>query len=125
MLSLAGIPATAGFIGKIYLIEAVVNGGYAWLGVIIVIGSMISLGYYLRVIAAMWMRESPEGVTALAANGRPVIAGGSEEAPGDGRNIEVALVALAFGLATVFFGIVPQPLYDLAHHAASSLTSFL
>jgi NADH-quinone oxidoreductase subunit N len=125
MLSLAGIPATAGFIGKIYLIEAVVNGGYAWLGVIIVIGSMISLGYYLRVIAAVWMREAPDGVTALAANGRPVIAGGSEEAPSDGRNIEVALVALVCGAATVFFGIVPQPLYDLAHHAASSLTSVL
>jgi len=125
MLSLAGIPATAGFIGKIYLIGALVNGGYAWLGVIIVVGSAISLGYYLRVIAAVWMRESPEGAAAVAPGSRPVIAGGSEEAPRDGRHIEVAAVALVFGLATVFFGIVPQPLYELAQHAASSLTSFL
>src|SRR5205085_5419501 len=61
MLGLAGIPATAGFIGKFYLIDASVSGGYTWLGVVIVVGSMISLGYYLPVIAAMWMRESPAG----------------------------------------------------------------
>ena len=125
MLSLAGIPATAGFIGKIYLIQALVDGGYAWLGVIIVVGSAISLGYYLRVVAAVWMRESPEPVVVVAGNGLPVIAGGSEEAATEGRHIEVVLVALAFGLATIFFGIVPQPLFELAQHAANSLTSFL
>ena len=47
MLALAGIPATAGFMGKFYLIDAAVPGGYTWLGVVIVVGSMISLGYYL------------------------------------------------------------------------------
>ena len=61
MLGLAGIPATAGFIGKFYLIDAAVSGGYTWLGIVIVVGSMISLGYYLPVIAAMWMREAPYG----------------------------------------------------------------
>ena len=55
MLSLAGFPATAGFIGKFYLIDASVAGDYAWLGIAIVVGSMISLVYYLRVIAVMWM----------------------------------------------------------------------
>jgi len=125
MLSLAGIPATAGFIGKIYLIRALVDGNYAWLGVIIVVGSMISLGYYLRVIAAVWMRDSPAPAAALAGNGRPLIAGGSEEAASDGRDFEVMLVAVLFGAATVFFGIVPQPLFDLAQHAANSLTAFL
>jgi NADH-quinone oxidoreductase subunit N len=55
MLSLAGFPATAGFMGKFYLIDATVQGDYAWLGVVIVIGSIISLGYYLRVIAVMWL----------------------------------------------------------------------
>ena len=59
MLGLAGIPATAGFIGKFYLIDAAVDGDYTWLGVVIVIGSMISLAYYLKVIAAMWMAEAP------------------------------------------------------------------
>jgi NADH-quinone oxidoreductase subunit N len=123
MLSLAGIPATAGFIGKVYLIQALVNGDYTWLGVVIVVGSMISLGYYLRVVAAIWMRETP--VPALAtANGRPVLAGGSPEADAEQARpqLEVVLVALAFAAATIFFGIVPQPLFDLANHAAASLT---
>ncbi len=74
MLGLAGIPATAGFIGKFYLIDAAVSGGYTWLGVAIVVGSMISLGYYLPVIAAMWMREAPagDGTARLLASPRAV-----------------------------------------------------
>ena len=59
MLGSAGLPATAGFIGKLYLIEALVEGHYTWLAVFIAVGTMISLAYYLRVVAAMWMR--PEG----------------------------------------------------------------
>jgi NADH:ubiquinone oxidoreductase subunit 2 (subunit N) len=47
------------------------------------------------------------------------------EADTAGRHLEVTFVALAFSLATVFFGIVPQPLFELAQHAAGSLTSFL
>jgi NADH-quinone oxidoreductase subunit N len=124
LLSLAGIPATAGFIGKIYLIQALVDGGYTWLAVMIVVGSMISLGYYLRVIAAMWMRAVPAPLPALA-RARPLIAGGSDEAETAGRNFEVTIVAGAFAIATVFFGIVPQPLFELAQHAAGSLTGLL
>ena len=55
MLSLAGIPGTVGFIGKFQLIHALVDGDYTWLAIVLVIGSMISLGYYLRVVAAIWM----------------------------------------------------------------------
>src|SRR3954468_8845575 len=65
-LGLAGIPATAGFIGKVYLIDALADGGYTWLGVVIVIGSMISLAYYLRVVAAMWMPPGREPQPAIA-----------------------------------------------------------
>ncbi len=78
MLALAGIPATAGFIGKFYLIDAAVAGGYTWLGVVIVIGSMISLGYYLPVIATMWMSPSPAAATT-PPSAIPAIAGGSPE----------------------------------------------
>ncbi len=124
MLSLAGIPATAGFIGKVYLIQALVDGDYTWLAVVIVVGSMISLGYYLRVIAAVWMRTAP-AAAPRNANGRPVLAGGSAEADTEGRHLEVAIVAVAFAVATIFFGIIPQPLFDFANHAAASLTSFL
>ena len=66
MLGLAGLPATAGFIGKLYLIEALVEGDYTWLAVFIAVGTMISLAYYLRVVAAMWMRPEAGAVPAIA-----------------------------------------------------------
>jgi NADH-quinone oxidoreductase subunit N len=147
MLALAGIPATAGFVGKFYLIDAAVAGGYAWLGVVIVIGSMISLGYYLPVIATMWLRDAP-GAEARAASPPPASAGGplpalaggspelDDQASGalvapdggpaprtaGGTPYEVALVAVAAGAATIFFGIVPQPLFDLFQHAGGALS---
>ena len=74
MLSLAGFPATAGFFGKLYLIEAAVDNDYAWLGVAIVLGSAISLAYYLRVVAAVWMRSPSEAVDARPGR-RPGAAG--------------------------------------------------
>ncbi len=143
MLGLAGIPATAGFIGKFYLIDAAVSGGYTWLGVVIVIGSMISLGYYLPVVATMWMGEgpqdapSPAGATASTPHGPapglpgegglPALAGGSPEldeplSPRTGApQPEVALVAVLAGAATLFFGIIPEPLFNLVQGAGSAL----
>jgi NADH-quinone oxidoreductase subunit N len=129
MLALAGIPATAGFIGKFYLIDAAASGGYTWLGVVIVVGSMISLGYYLPVIAAMWMRESAAGEAHATTGPLPALAGGSAEleqellssGPAPRRQPEVALVALLAGAATIFFGIVPQPLFNLVHGAGAAL----
>ncbi|HEX4466859.1 MAG TPA: NADH-quinone oxidoreductase subunit N [Solirubrobacteraceae bacterium] len=122
MLGLAGMPATAGFMGKFYLIDAAVNGGYAWLGIVIVIGSMISLGYYLPVIATMWLREEPARVPApgQAPGSLPALAGGSPELD-TGRGLEVVFVAILAGAAIVFFGIVPQPLFDLVHHAGAAI----
>jgi NADH-quinone oxidoreductase subunit N len=148
MLGLAGIPATAGFMGKFYLIDAAVSGGYTWLGVVIVIGSMISLGYYLPVIAAMWMRSAPSpediavaGVRQPPAGPLPAIAGASSELypPAEpaamgavdlasphptGPQVEVVLVAILAGAATLFFGIIPQPLFDLVQHVGSGLGLF-
>jgi NADH-quinone oxidoreductase subunit N len=128
MLALAGIPGTVGFIGKFQLIHALVSGGYTWLAIVLVIGSMISLGYYLRVVATMWMRprsvEAPAGVGGLAP-----IAGGSPEAdavedsPTSGAfaQPEVVLVGAVFAAAAVFFGIVPSPLFHLAAHAGHAI----
>ena len=87
MLALAGFPATAGFFGKIYLIDATVSNGYSWLGVVIVLGSAVSLAYYLRVIAAVWMRspsEIPAGVAARrrgAPSDRRWVPGGRRGGP--------------------------------------------
>jgi NADH-quinone oxidoreductase subunit N len=88
MLALAGFPATAGFFGKLYLIEAAVDNGYAWLGIVIVIGSAVSLAYYLRVVAAVWMRPASDALTARPGGGgavRPAMAGGSPEADDEAR----------------------------------------
>jgi NADH-quinone oxidoreductase subunit N len=132
MLSLAGIPATAGFVGKFYLISATVDNGYTWLGVMIVVGSMISLAYYLRVVAAMWMRPVPEPTVTA----RPVMAGGSPEADalaapgaertaGPGRQPEVVALAVVCAAASIVFGILPSPLFDAARDAGAALAGLL
>ncbi|MDA0178897.1 NADH-quinone oxidoreductase subunit N [Solirubrobacter phytolaccae] len=154
MLALAGFPVTAGFFGKIYLINAAVDNGYAWLGVAIVIGSAISLAYYLRVVAAVWMREAP--ATSLTLSARPIMAGGSQEAddearaagiePGadTGRVIaddfaepsiavsgprlsqpEVVFVAIVCSIVTIAFGVYPEPLMDVARDAGAAFSSLL
>ncbi len=128
MLALAGFPVTAGFIGKFYLIEATVDGGYTWLAVFIVVGSMISLAYYLKVIAAIWMTPSPDVageavVTAAALPGgeAPALAGGSDEATGLRAQGEVVFVAVLFGALTIVLGVVPQPLFDVMRDVGAAL----
>jgi NADH-quinone oxidoreductase subunit N len=139
MLALAGLPGTAGFIGKLFLIQAAVDGDYTWLGVAIVVGTMISLAYYLRVIAAVWMR--PGAQSEPEAGGVPAIAGGSPEAdaeslaepargpvgpaaPGIRCRVIIALTVLA-AAATVFFGVFPSPLVDWAEKAGEAIAPFL
>jgi NADH-quinone oxidoreductase subunit N len=135
MLSLAGFPATAGFFGKIYLIEAAVDNQYAFLGVAIVLGSALSLAYYLRVVAAVWL-SAPEEARAPAGLGapgaRPAIAGGSQEADGvidaprrAGGMLPITIVAVVCAIATVALGIYPEPLFNVAEDAGRALTSLL
>ncbi len=122
MLSLAGLPGTAGFIAKLFLIEAAVDADYTWLGVMIAIGTMISLAYYLRVVAAIWMRPAAERPPAAV----PAIAGGSQEADaavsGARCKVIIGLILLATA-ASVFFGIIPSPLVDWAANAGESIAS--
>lgn len=59
MLSLGGIPPTLGFLGKWYIFAAAIDGGWAWLAVVGVINTAVSLYYYLRVVVVMCMREAP------------------------------------------------------------------
>jgi NADH-quinone oxidoreductase subunit N len=136
MLALAGIPGTVGFVGKFQLIDALVSGDYTWLAIVLVIGAMISLGYYLRVVATIWMRQ-PQPAPALVP-----IAGASPEAdpprpvaaslpaagapspppPRPGRpDLAILAVAGVFSAATIFFGILPQPLFHFAKHAANAI----
>ena len=106
LVSLAGIPPTAGFIGKFYLFMAAVNGGMAWLAVVAVIFAAISAFYYLRIVMVMYMRE-PEDAAASQSR--------LETSP-----------ALSFVLAcaiagVVFLGLFPNGLWALASQAAPLL----
>jgi NADH-quinone oxidoreductase subunit N len=124
MLSLAGFPATAGFIGKFYLIDASVAGDYAWLGVVIVIGSMISLVYYLRVVAVMWMGKFEVELPSLPRRQARPVTGWSPEADARAQP-EVTAVAVLAAAATIFFGIVPSPLFNVARDVGTSISSLI
>ena len=128
MLALAGLPGTSGFMGKLFLIEATVDGDYTWLGVAIVIGTMVSLAYYLRVVAR---RLDAPGADRGAAR-RPVrsdardrrcVAGDRAVHEGASRCALIVGSALLCGAATIAFGVAPSPLIDWASHAAGSLAT--
>jgi NADH-quinone oxidoreductase subunit N len=141
MLSLAGFPVTAGFFGKIYLIDAAVDNQYAFLGIAIVLGSAISLAYYLRVVAAVWLAEPAVArvpVPLTTPGGRPAIAGGSVEADDDvaavaavaaepepERQVELGIVAVVCAALTLALGIYPGPLFDVAQDAGAALSGLL
>lgn len=137
MIGLAGLPGTAGFIGKLLLIRAAVDGDFTWLGVAIVLGTMVSLVYYLRIVAVVWARESEAPVARTPGEPVPAIAGGApaeDESPPDragpglgrslglgGLQLEVAAVALVCAAATIVFGVAPDPLTDFAARAGEGL----
>ncbi|MCX7930228.1 MAG: NADH-quinone oxidoreductase subunit N [Chlorobi bacterium] len=58
MFSLAGIPPMAGFFGKYYLFASAVEAGYTWLAVVGVVGSMVSVYYYIGVVVFMYFKEA-------------------------------------------------------------------
>jgi NADH-quinone oxidoreductase subunit N len=60
LLSLAGLPPTAGFVGKFYLFSSAIKGGYLWLAIIGVLNSVVSVYYYLRVTIFMYMKRPEE-----------------------------------------------------------------
>jgi NADH-quinone oxidoreductase subunit N len=103
LLSLVGIPPTAGFVGKFYLFGAAVRSGYVWLAVIGVLNSAAAAYYYLRIIVNMYMRE-PEGTPAVIM---PSFAGA------------LAVVVALWGVMQL--GIFPAPLFDLAQSAVLPL----
>ena len=103
MLSLGGIPPTAGFMGKVWLFGAAIDAGFIWLAVIAVANSALSIYYYLRVVVFMWINEEK-------AAGSEVVIG-----PAMGVALGVAM------LGTVIFGVYPQFLFEHAEAAARTL----
>jgi NADH-quinone oxidoreductase subunit N len=102
MLSLGGIPPTAGFMGKFWLFSAAIEAGYVWLAVIGVLNSAISLYYYVRVVVFMWIKEETIG--------SPV-----QMSPALGLVVVVAIAG------TLIFGVYPAPLFDFAVQSARTL----
>jgi NADH-quinone oxidoreductase subunit N len=95
LLSLAGMPLTAGFIGKFYLVAAGV-GSMLWLLVIVLlVNSAIGLFYYLRIIAVMFVREPEPGVTLPA------------------RLLTGGLVLAALFVILICLGVYPTPLLEM------------
>jgi NADH-quinone oxidoreductase subunit N len=104
LLAFAGIPLTSGFIGKFAVFQAAIAGGALPLVIVGVLASAIAAFFYVRVIVLMFFSEP-------AADGPDVLRPGIFTG-----------VAVAFGVVTtLFFGIVPEPLLNLANQAASHL----
>jgi NADH-quinone oxidoreductase subunit N len=61
LLSLAGIPPTAGFFGKLYVVQAAIGSGLTTLAVLMLLNSVLAAYYYLRVMVYMYMREPAPG----------------------------------------------------------------
>jgi NADH-quinone oxidoreductase subunit N len=94
LLSLLGLPVTAGFFGKFYVFKAAVNSHLIWLAVLMAVNSIIGAYYYFRLIVVMYMREpNLEAGPAPAVIGFPL-------------PVNVVLVVTAAG--TVYFGLFPN-----------------
>jgi NADH-quinone oxidoreductase subunit N len=107
LLSLAGFPFTGGFIGKVYILRSAVENGLLPLAIVLVLASLVSYWYYLRVAWYMWFSEPSAEVAAE----EPVVVAGSMKA---------ALVLAAFLI--VLLGVLPNELLDAAQRSAAALS---
>jgi NADH-quinone oxidoreductase subunit N len=104
LLSLGGIPPTAGFIGKYYLFAAAVKSGYGWLAIIAVLMSAVSMFYYFRLVVAMYLKEEREAEIALS------------------WPLQATIVACLVG--TLLLGILPeQALREVKRSAATVIAA--
>jgi NADH-quinone oxidoreductase subunit N len=102
LLSLGGIPPTAGFIGKYYIFQAAVQEGHYTLAIIGVLTSVVSVFFYLRIVVMMYMTEGP-------AVPRPRVPG-------------LAMAGLALATFAVFYlGVLPTRVLQLAPDSLSTI----
>jgi NADH-quinone oxidoreductase subunit N len=99
LISLTGIPPTAGFVAKLLVFNAAVEADLVWLALVGVLNSVISAYYYLRVVLVMFTRE-PEQATSF------------QPSPYLGLAMTIAVVGL------LVIGVYPNPLVSAADHAA-------
>ncbi|HWR50063.1 MAG TPA: NADH-quinone oxidoreductase subunit N [Bryobacteraceae bacterium] len=101
LLSLIGVPLTAGFFGKFYIFKAALGADLVWLTVLGLLNSAVSVYYYLRILVVMYMQEPTE----TTANLPPIPAG-----------IQATLWASA--VATIVLGVYPSLVLDFADRSA-------
>jgi len=106
MLSLLGFPGTLGFIGKWYILSALVAEGQMILAVVIVLTTVISAGYYLPVIMSMYMKPALSEESHLTTRLWPAGVG----------------AVIASVVAVVLFGVWPAGVLDVAGRSAATLT---
>jgi NADH-quinone oxidoreductase subunit N len=99
MFALAGIPPTAGFVGKFYIFSAAVQAGYIWLAIIGVMNSLVSVFYYLRITVLMYMKPAEADLGPVAFS-----------------PAQAAVVAVT-AAGVLLIGIFPGGLYNLAVNA--------
>ena len=93
LLSLLGLPVTAGFFGKFYIFKAAVNANLIWLAIFVAANSIIGAYYYFRLIVVMYMREPAENVAVEPPMVFPA-------------TVNIVLAVAAVG--TVYFGLFPN-----------------
>jgi NADH-quinone oxidoreductase subunit N len=106
MLSLLGFPGTAGFIGKWLILVAAVGAGQTGLAVLLVLASVVSAGFYLPVVMAMYMKPAQDGVVAE----RATVTGA------------VRIVVATAAVALLLFGVWPNRALDVARSTGRDLT---
>ena len=110
-LSLAGIPPTAGFFSKFGLFEGAYESGYAWLAVVGAIGSVISLGYYLRVLVELYMRSPEKARIDEDTVNLPAQSTGEVRPAGTRLPITSAL-AIGLAVLTLLLAFVPARVFE-------------
>lgn len=102
LLSLTGIPLTAGFFGKFYIFKAAIDANLVWLAILGLLNSAVAAYYYLRLIVVMYMQPAPEGGSELPA-------------PASG----VLIAAIGAAAATFVLGLFPSSVLDFAGRASN------
>jgi len=97
LISLAGIPPTAGFIGKLFLFASLLDAQWIWLAIVGAINSVISLYYYVRIVRNMFLRD-PEGDASPIQFSAPQVA-----------------ILLLLAIPTLVFGLYYSPIVELAN----------
>ncbi len=103
ILSLIGLPGTAGFIGKLVVFSSAVDAGLWWLALVGVLNTVLSLGYYMKLIKSIYLDEPGESSLAVK---QPKAA---------------TAVLVVSSVMIIFLGIIPSPFLDFAYYAAGSI----